>query len=164
MQRGDDFFESLRRSFKPAKVLTLFVGESRPANGTFFYLGNSKLYCSMREAFRGGEDFLCGFKGMGFYLDDLVEFPVNNQPKRLRRKHCRDSIDSLADRIRDTRPAHVVTIGLGIAEHVAQALNRAELSGLPFDAVRFPSSRNQEKMLFLQEMRGIIPKLRGQDL
>nr|MBC8193829.1 hypothetical protein [FCB group bacterium] len=36
--------EDLRQAFKPPKVEVLFIGESPPAGGTFFYNGNSKLY------------------------------------------------------------------------------------------------------------------------
>ena len=43
--------ESKRREYKPSNTLVLFVGESPPANGTFFYCGDSNLAWYTREAF-----------------------------------------------------------------------------------------------------------------
>lgn len=37
-------YENLRSYYKPSNVEILFVGESRPHGGAFFYLGNSALY------------------------------------------------------------------------------------------------------------------------
>ena len=37
-------FEKKRNDFKPSKTKILFVGESRPSGGTFFYDKNSNLY------------------------------------------------------------------------------------------------------------------------
>jgi hypothetical protein len=45
--------EKLRHTFRPQPIMTLFVGESPPHNGKFFYKGNSVLYYSMRESFKG---------------------------------------------------------------------------------------------------------------
>jgi hypothetical protein len=42
--------EETRRSFRPAKIATLFVGESAPAAGVFFYYGNSGMTRYMRRA------------------------------------------------------------------------------------------------------------------
>ena len=157
MQWGDEFFETLRRSYKPTKILTLFVGESRPANGTFFYLGDSGLFKYMREAFRGGDNFLCDFRHAGFFLDDLVTSPVNKQTKPQRRKRQRDSVDDLASRISEHSPVHVVIVGRGIEEQVAAALDQAEMTGVPRDVVSFPANGQQQN--FLREMQELIPRL-----
>jgi hypothetical protein len=72
----------------------LFVGESPPAGGAFFYRANSKLYDATREAFetatpalRREDDVLAAFQRLGCYLDDLCLAPVNHvdmrDPKRL---------------------------------------------------------------------------------
>jgi hypothetical protein len=39
----DSSLESLRQSYRPQQVRVLFVGESPPAGGTFFYRANSNL-------------------------------------------------------------------------------------------------------------------------
>jgi hypothetical protein len=42
--------QETRESFRPEKVATLFVGESTPAAGVFFYYGNSGMTRYMRRA------------------------------------------------------------------------------------------------------------------
>jgi hypothetical protein len=85
----------------------LFVGESPPYGGTFFYLGNSKLYDKMRSVIESKldktDDFLATFKSYGWYLDDLVLTPVNQKERAERRKMCRNAQASLAKRIASRR-------------------------------------------------------------
>jgi hypothetical protein len=61
--------------------MTLFVGESAPASGDFFYYGTSAMTRYMRRAIEDAlgpaNDFLASFKGLGWYLDDLVLTPVD---------------------------------------------------------------------------------------
>jgi hypothetical protein len=45
--------ERLRRRYRPARVRLLFIGESPPASGRFFYRQDSGLYGAIRDAFRG---------------------------------------------------------------------------------------------------------------
>jgi hypothetical protein len=75
-----DKVEATRRAFKPQKIMTLFVGESAPASGDFFYYGTSAMTRYMRQAFEGAfgltDDFLASFKAFGWYLDDLVLVPA----------------------------------------------------------------------------------------
>jgi hypothetical protein len=77
--------EPLRLDFLPDDVRLLFLGESPPAGGTFFYLANSKLCEATKEAFRSalpdqvrGPNFLVRFAELGCYLDDLCLEPVNH--------------------------------------------------------------------------------------
>ncbi len=81
-------YERLRESYRPegagASTRVLMIGESRPANGTFFYCADSNLYRSTRQAFvrayraaPSGKAFLAHFQGEGFFLVDLCHEPVN---------------------------------------------------------------------------------------
>ena len=42
--------EEMRARYRPAQVSVLFVGESAPAGGKFFYDGNNQMYRAFREA------------------------------------------------------------------------------------------------------------------
>jgi hypothetical protein len=55
--------ENLRHSFRPEIITTLFVGESPPNGGTFFYKGDSLLHHQMKESFSSIGNFLSEFKG-----------------------------------------------------------------------------------------------------
>ena len=72
--------EATRKRFRPEQITTLFVGESAPASGDFFYNGNTALKRHMQRAMENslgeGGDFFERFKAYGWYLDDLVLIPV----------------------------------------------------------------------------------------
>lgn len=46
--------QQAREDYLPDAVQVLFIGESPPAGGTFFYRANSGLYRATREAFAAG--------------------------------------------------------------------------------------------------------------
>jgi hypothetical protein len=103
MNENTEKVENVRIRYRPERIKTLFVGESAPHGGTFFYYGNGELYRQMRRAvertFGESNDFLKTFKSYGWYLDDLVLEPVNRLSKQERKLKCLDSRKSLADRI-----------------------------------------------------------------
>ena len=84
--------EAVRQRYRPARIMTLFVGESARASGAFFYRGNTAMLKNMRSAMGMASvesgDFLERFKAYGWYLDDLVLTPVNKLTKSERRQKC----------------------------------------------------------------------------
>jgi hypothetical protein len=119
--------EELRRSFRPHRITTLFVGESAPHSGRFFYSGNSSLFYAMQRAFGSKATFLQDFQRSGFYLDDLVEAPVNKMERRERSVLRWKSVASLADRLRDYKPKAVVIVMRAIKPMVLEAMSKADL-------------------------------------
>ena len=83
---SSEVIESLRHLHKPAQIRWLFVGESPPAGGTFFYRADSNLFRYTRQAFsaayeidfNNGAEFLTFFQPQGCYLIDLCEEPINH--------------------------------------------------------------------------------------
>ena len=139
--------ERLRRRYRPHDVRVLFVGESPPAGGTFFYRANSKLYAATREAFeaaipslRREDDFLAAFQRLGCYLDDLCPEAVNDldirDPKRVAERER--GIASLARRVRALDPAVICVVMKAIVPEVTVAARRAgvdvQIEALPFPA------------------------------
>jgi hypothetical protein len=155
-----DDLERLRRRFRPRCISTLFVGESPPHGGTFFYKKDSVLYDRMRESFNAGANcFLSEFKAKGFYLDDLVLRPINQiKDKEMRDEYRQKGVPSLARRMVDYRPAAVVALMRGICPMVCHAMCKARLTHLPLYVVPFPG-RPQHQKRFKMEMAEIIPKL-----
>jgi hypothetical protein len=139
----------------------LFVGESPPASGAFFYYGNSAMTRHMQRAVeatlgRGSGDFLTDFKARGWYLDDLVLHPVNQLPHAQRRAAWREAQAGLAARIAEYRPRAIVTCLLSIAPVVQAAAAAAGSNALRF-AVPFPGCGQQGR--FHREMARILPLL-----
>jgi glycine C-acetyltransferase len=142
--------EELRRKFRPGRIATLFVGESPPHNGTFFYKKNSILYREMRKAFNGTNSFLDDFKAKGFFLDDLVLEPINQiKDKKERNRGRRERIRSLAERLREYQPSAIVTVMRAIEPMVHDAVIQAGFEGIAFHNVPFPVRRaNQNAFHF----------------
>ncbi len=150
--------ETLRRSFRPQQITTLFVGESPPQGGTFFYRGDSLLYHKMRESFGAVANFLHQFKAKGFFLDDLVLEPINHiKDKNERNKHRREGVPSLARRMATYRPSAVVALMCAIEPMVVAAMSEAGLSDVPLYVTPFPRPEHQRR--FKAKMAEIIPKL-----
>jgi hypothetical protein len=101
--------EAIRTSYRPQRITTLFVGESAPASGKFFYIGNTPLARHVERAMNeaglgGGGNLLDRFKSYGWYLDDLVLSPVNHRTPAERDALCWEARESLAGADRGVSP------------------------------------------------------------
>ncbi|WP_319796627.1 hypothetical protein [Nitrobacter sp.] len=162
-ENGDPAFsleatEALRVSFRPATITTLFVGESAPASGQFFYDGRNSMARFMAAALSDVHDgtFLDRFKAVGWYLDDLVLYPVNRMTKAERKAAWIASAPSLTKRIAEYQPQAIISLLKGMKTVVEDA---ATASGCraPVYTVAFPGMGNQER--FRAEMAALFPLL-----
>ena len=161
MTKQSDPIEAVRAKFRPERIVTLFVGESAPNGGGFFYLGNTAMARNMDRAMgdaglSGNGDFLERFKAYGWYLDDLVLAPVNDLAQSTRKQRWRESQKGLADRIAEYRPRAIVTLLVGIKAVVESAATAAGCEAA-FFAVPFPGNGQQGR--FRREMARILPLL-----
>jgi hypothetical protein len=155
--------ETLRRRFLPSRLRMLFIGESAPASGRFFYRADSGLYRAMRDAFRavdpgiGEDNFLSAFKEAGCYLIDLCADPVDQLPADLRRAVCLASEPRLTRAIRRLRPGKVATVVRSIEDNVARSLSRAQWQG---EVIRlpYPGRWARHRELFMERL---VSELRG---
>jgi hypothetical protein len=152
--------EAVRARYRPERIKTLFVGESAPHSGAFFYCGDNEMLCQMQRAVELalGEsgDFLKRFKAYGWYLDDLVLTPVNRLTKSQRKARCLDAQESLAGRIAAYRPEAIVSLLRRIEPFVNAAANTSGSDAHRY-AVPFPGMGHQAR--FRAAMACIIPKL-----
>jgi len=154
--------ERLRRGYRPEEVRVVFIAESPPAGGTFFYRANSKLYYATREAFeaaipslRREDDFLDAFKRLGCYLDDLSPRPVNhldmNDPER--RQARRDGVAPLARRMRRWSPRAAVVVMKAIVPQADEALARAGHADVLHEALPFPARHAPH---YIEQLRDVV--------
>jgi hypothetical protein len=148
--------EELRKSFHPDCITTLFVGESAPVSGRFFYSGNSSLFRAMKRAFGNRETFVEDFKRKGFYLDDLVLTPINKLERRERSRRRQNAVPELAKRLVEYKPKAVVVVMRAILPKVRQAMQLAGMSYEPF-CVPHPAFGNWTR--FSNAMKEIIDDL-----
>jgi hypothetical protein len=150
--------EELRRSFRPDCITTLFMGESAPRSGKFFYTQNTNLYRAMQSAFAWKNDFLSEFKARGFYLDDLSLIPVNGMERKERRRQLEESIASLSHRLIEYKPRTIVILLRSIDPLVRQAAQQAALT-VPMYTTTYPGRFQSLRQQFQNEMAVIIPQL-----
>ena len=156
--------QNLRELYKPGRLNLLFVGESAPAGGTFFYYGNSKLFHYTQTAFTNvlgcrwtsPEAFLEYFQSVGCYLDDLCSAPVNDLNPSARRIQHNQGIVPLGKRLTmwDDRPHAVIIVGRSITKPVSKALTRAGWGDLPTSIVAFPA--NSHHLRYMREVAAIL--------
>lgn len=137
-----------RARYRPQRIRILFVGESPPSNGNFFYCGNNDMLRHMRSAAGATSDsddnFLQSFMARGCYLDDLVPTPVDHLPRSERERICWDARHDLAARIAEYRPLAIVSV-LRRIKHVVEAAADEAGSSAPRHAVPFPGHGHQRR-------------------
>lgn len=156
-----DTRERLRQRYRPARLRLLFVGESPPASGRFFYQRDSGLYRAIRDAFRlvdpsiNGDTFLETFQNSGCYLIDVCASPVDHLDARSRREACLASEPRLSRKIRQLEPDAIVTLLTSIQDNVRRAAARAGWRG-PILEVPYPGRWVRHRKVFLE---AVVPRL-----
>jgi len=158
--------EEERKRHRPPGVRVLFIGESPPANGTFFCRGDSNLWRYTHEAFRSiyGADFdqdngFCEFfMSIGCYPEDLCLDPLNRLADEERRRICEASVDSLAERISPLSPEGVVCVKASIVRQVESAMAKAGLQAVPLHKLPFPSCGHHQE--YVRALTTLIEELR----
>jgi hypothetical protein len=162
MSEQPPLLELLRAEYRPPQVRVLFVGESPPANGAFFYLGNSNLsrytaeaFASVYGSYPSPQAFLTDFQKRGCYLIDLCPDPVNRLSKPQRRAARRAGIPGLAAALRELRPARIVVVMKTIEDSVLAARDRAGFTTVPLAALPFPAQGNQRR--YVEGLIALLP-------
>ncbi len=142
----------------------LFIGESAPASGRFFYQADSGLYRAMRDAFRtvdpaiDDENFFAVFQASGCYLIDLCRRPVDGLDSKLRRAACRAGEESLSKAVIELRPAMIATLLRSIEGNVLRALLPTGWRG-PIAHLPYPGRWARHKRIFENALVPIIAEL-----
>jgi len=143
--------EALRERYRPTQVRLLFLGESPPVSGQFFYQGGTDLELYTRRAherafsmtFATSHDFLDFFQASGSWLDDICHLPVNHLASRQRRSALRESLADLSCRLQACSPDEIVVVVKRVHPLVCRAVKTAGLD-VPVHALPFPGYRWQD--------------------
>jgi hypothetical protein len=142
----------------------LFIGESPPASGRFFYSANSGLYRAMRAAFQiadsnvSDENFLTVFRALGCYLVDLSSEPVDRLDPPLRRAMRNDNEKLLARKIARLQPEMIAPVLRSIVRNVESAAAQANWHGqiLQFP---YPGRWSRHREAFIKALVPVIRRL-----
>ncbi len=161
--------ERTRRGYAPDELRVLFIGESPPTGGKFFYDANSVLYFATREAFIAAiptlakrPHFLEAFQRLGCYLDDLSLRPIDKLPKREKLRARDAATPALARRLKGLTPRLVVVVVKGIRPQVHQVLGRVGLEDVPCEALPFPGQWHRAD--YVAELTALVKRWRRQRL
>jgi hypothetical protein len=162
--------EALRRRFLPARVRVLFVGESPPAGGTFFYAGDSGLFRATRDAFRDAfegfddcEPFLDRFARVGCYLYDLCTEPVNHLTNGRRAAH-RAGEAQLAQTLAELRPRVIMVLLKSIAANADRAASAAGCAHIERHVLTYPSRWHHHRLAYRSELAMILRDLARREI
>ena len=153
--------EALRRQFRPRNVRVLFVGESPPASGRFFYRRDSGLYRAMRRLFQTADpsiiddSFLRRFQECGCYLVDLCSEPVDKLESNARRAAHVAGERSLRQKIRLLQPDVIVSLARSIYPSVSRAAAAANWTG-PIMDVPYPGRWIHHSRVFTAKLLPVI--------
>ena len=156
--------ERLRRRYRPARVRLLFIGESPPASGRFFYRRDSGLYRAIRDAFRlidpsiTDDTFLGIFQRSGCYLIDACAAPVDRLDANSRRAACLASEVALTRSIQRLEPAGIVTLLKSIRDNVERAAVQARWHG-PILDLPYPGRWASNRKIFLKRLAPQLEQL-----
>jgi len=156
--------ERLRTRYLPDPVRILFVGESPPASGRFFYQADSGLYRAVRDTFVTAfpllqeSEFLDSFRSLGCYLVDLCSQPVDHRSRSAREYACHAGEIRLTRTIRELHPKMMVAIVRSIRVNVIRAQGRAGWSGRYLE-LPYPGRWHHHRIEF---ERQLVPLLRSE--
>lgn len=156
--------ERLRLSYRPREVRVLFVGESAPASGKFFYAGNSGLYRAVKQVFLNAipafsdKDFLEAFRELGCCLVDLCGKPVDRLETRERKLACLAGEDGLSRTIKKLQPEIIVTLARSIAANVRCAKKLARWQGEILE-LPYPGRWKSHREVFAEGLTPVLKKI-----
>lgn len=145
--------ETLRKSYKPDQVKLLFIGESPPQRGNFFYDKGSLTSSTLRafekvfdRVFSDTHSFLIFFRLSGCYLEDICLEPIDKLPPKERTLMLKDSIEYFSSRLKEYSPEAIVIVLKRIESHVKAALRKAKIS-CPVYTLPFPGFGHQKNYI-----------------
>ena len=152
-------YADARDNFRPGKVRFLFIGESRPAQGNFFYYENSNLYRYTKQAFEhvSGALFNCEtFKEYGCWLYVVCDTPVNGLEDDERILQIQQGIPRMIVLLQQLLPEYVIFVKKGNFGRMVYpaVLNTGLVDGEKIFLLPFPACGQQGR--YVRELTAIL--------
>lgn len=156
--------DQLRLSYRPDIVRILFIGESRPASGRFFYQGDSGLYRAMRDTFQllhpsiTDATFLHTFQVLGCYLVDLCGRPVDKLNPQARQAACLTAEPQLCRVFSTLQPEMAAVVVRSIRQNVRRAASCAGWAGRLLE-LPYPGRWSSHREVFTAQLVSVLREL-----
>ena len=166
--KGVEEMEELRKDWNPknvrVRIKVLFVGESPPKSGRFFYNRNSVLYYATFRAFSRvfgivKPEFLEFFQKSGCYLYDVLKTP-GEKIKKVDTSTLNQAKEDLKNFIRNTRPDVVIVIHkTRVYKRIKEVLSQLKKEGIikSFYSLSFPNMGHFNE--YVEELCNILNEL-----
>lgn len=158
-------YDAARDEYDPRRiglrVKLLWVAESRPASGAYFYIspttGKDSLFRETMKALgwwpvdepmparTEKERYLTCFQKCGYLLEDIVQRPVNKGLSRSQRTQAiQDGVQPLLGKLREIDPEHIIIIKGPVYEELTPALLKSRFGSrlLNQGPIPFPGSNH----------------------
>jgi len=167
-------FRAARDHYRPGKVKLLWIAESPPTSGSYFYFqkttGRDHLFREtmravgiwpMREIMKRGVNkrpLLEKFRSKGFFLIDTCSYPVDKLTNRERKKAILEGSIGIPQQVSELNPKGIIIVKSNIYDPVKNALesNGFGRKILNRSALAFPSHGWQES--YRKRINGISGK------
>lgn len=159
--------EQIRDRYRPPVVKLLFVGESPPAGGNFFYKGDpltSHVQMAFERAlevkFDGYESFFQYFRALGCFLDDLSRIPVNSLPDPEREDALKECMPAFSHRLKLFNPRAIIVTPMKIECYVEEAKRLISFKGVDTWYLPYPSYSRKNRSRFVEGLSKALIHLR----
>jgi hypothetical protein len=159
--------EQIRDLYRPPVIKLLFVGESAPVGGNFFYKGDnltSHVQYGFERTFEvkfdGYEPFLQCFKALGCYLDDLSHIPVNGLPDPEREDVLKECVPAFSHRLKLFNPQAIIVTPMKIERYVEEAKRVISFNTVDTWYLPYPSYSKRNRSGFVEGLSKALIHLR----
>ena len=167
-------YSSLRSHYKPSRTRLLFIAESPPSSGGYFYfhhtIGKDHLFREtmkalqlwpIRKPMRKGFDkseLLAWFCSMGFFLIDTCEVPVDRLSDGQRKAKIEAGAASIPARLQTLNPDWIVIVKKTVFGPVKDALEAAGLHKIVLNKTPLPFPSHGYQKEYRTRLRRLIEK------
>jgi hypothetical protein len=169
-------FRAARDQYRPNKVKLLWIAESPPTSGSYFYFpktnGKDHLFRETMRAvgmwpskvvMKKGVDkrpLLQSFRSKGFFLIDTCSHPVDKLKDRERKRAILEGTSGVVELVSKLNPNGIIIVKSNIYDPVKRALESSGFAGkiLNQKALPFPSHGRQQS--YRKGISDILRKLR----
>jgi hypothetical protein len=170
-----DSFRAARDQYRPNKVKLLWIAESPPTSGSYFYFptanGKDHLFRETmravdiwpsKEVMKKGVDkrpLLQSFRSKGFFLIDTCSHPVDKLPDRQRKRAIMDGTSNLVQMVSELNPNAIIIVKSNIYEPVKHALDSGGFDGKILNRKPLPFPSHGRQQSYRKRINDILRKL-----
>jgi hypothetical protein len=169
-------FRAARDQYKPGRVKLLWIAESPPTSGSYFYFpkttGQDHLFRETMRAvgiwpskvvMKKGVDkrpLLQSFRSKGFFLIDTCSHPVDKLKDRERKRAILEGTSGVLELVSELNPNGVIIVKSNIYDPVKRALESSGFAGKILNQKPLPFPSHGRQQSYRKRISDILRKLR----